>query len=148
MKLVKAEAAHIATLVDLSKRAFDSDQEVGAAGIGGPPEYDSIPWHIQMMNENHLFTAVDGEKMVGGAILFPDNSSGILYVGRIFVDPTEFKRGYGIAIMGEIEKLYPNLSIFRLETPAWNSRTNQFYRKLGYEEKHRTKDEVFYEKVK
>lgn len=159
MKLIKPDGKQIPLLVDLSRRAFHSDcMEVvettsttpaaGAPRPGGPPGYDSIQWHIQRMTEGHLFAAVDGEEIIGGAILFLDQRGDTLYIGRIFVDPTQFRRGYGSAIMREIETLYPAVSTFRLETPLWNTRTNQFYQKIGYQERYRTEEEVFYEKVK
>ena len=36
-------------------------------------------------------------------------------------------------MMHEIEAFYPDARTFTLDTPAWNTRTNSFYRKLGYE---------------
>lgn len=146
MELIKAKIENIPELVNISKRAFDSDIYAGNAEIGGPPEYDSIPWHIKMMNEDHLFAAIDGESVVGGAIIFVEESGSSLYIGRIFVDPLKFKHGYGSSIMNEIEKLYSRIKFFRLDTPVWNTRTNPFYKKLGYTEIKRTDDEIFYEK--
>ena len=69
-----------------------------------------------------------------------------MYIGRIFVDPSEFRKGYGIAIMEEIEKIYPDVSTWMLDTPMWNVRTNSFYKKLGYCEKKREHGTVYYEK--
>ena len=71
-----------------------------------------------------------------------------MYVGRIFVDPIHFRKGYGIAIMEEIEKMYPDISTWMLDTPAWNIRTNSFYKKIGYFEKKRDEGEVVYQKDK
>ncbi|MHA2351269.1 MAG: hypothetical protein ACXADL_16755 [Candidatus Thorarchaeota archaeon] len=45
--LAQPEDAEI--LTEISKRAFDSDIEVGAPGPGGPPDYDSE--RIQRINE-------------------------------------------------------------------------------------------------
>lgn len=45
----------------------------------------------------------DWRKLVGGAIVFLDNRNrSHMYIGRIFVNPSEFKKGYGIAIMEKI----------------------------------------------
>ncbi len=148
MKLVMAKEEHIKELVRISKEAFDSDVSVGAKEFGGPPEYDNIDWHIQMMNEGHLLTAFHDNKIVGGIIIFPEEKSSFMYVGRIFVDPIHFRKGYGIAIMEEIEKMYPDISTWMLDTPAWNVRTNSFYKKIGYFEKKRDGGEVVYQKDK
>ena len=148
MILIKATMEHIPALVEISKKAFDSDIAVGASSIGGPPEYDSIEWHIEMMNEGHLFTAIDKDNIVGGIIVFDDkNNDSIMYVGRIFVAPDLFKRGYGIKIMEQIEAMNPVITVWRLDTPIWNRRTNRFYKKIGYVENGRDAKTVYYQKT-
>ncbi len=69
-----------------------------------------------------------------------------MYIGRIFVEPSEFRKGYGIAIMEEIERMYPDVSTWMLDTPIWNIRTNSFYKKLGYYEKKRENGNTLYQK--
>ena len=109
MILEKAREEHIARLVELSKAAFDSDASVGAPEPGGPPGYDSEAWHIGMMNQGHLFSAIENETVIGGALLFKDASApDFLYVGRIFIDPALFGQGYGIHLMELIENLFTN----------------------------------------
>lgn len=71
----------------------------------------------------------------------------IVYVGRIFVDPLQYRKGYGKEIMQQIEKVDAEKHIFRLETPVWNQRTNSFYPKCGYEEMFRDEESVYYQKV-
>lgn len=145
MKLIPALDEHMEELVRISKAAFDSDALVGAEGIGGPDEYDNLQWHREMMTQGHLFTALENGKIVGGAILFvgrEDESR--LFIGRIFVDPAEFKKGYGMALMDCAERMYPEVQTVVLDTPVWNTRTNRFYRKLGYVETGRDAESVFY----
>lgn len=55
MKIEKAEKMHLEEIVAISKRAFETDIEVGGIVGDYPPEYDSISWHEQMLNEGHLF---------------------------------------------------------------------------------------------
>ncbi len=146
LSLIKTEEGHILELVRISKDAFESDVLVGAHIGDVPPQYDSVEWHMDMMREGHLFTAIVDEKIVGGAILFLDSKNNTVYIGRIFVDPAEFKKGYGMAIMKEIESMYSNVSAFHLDTPEWNVRTNRFYKKLGYKELKKEEGFVFYQK--
>lgn len=149
MKLVRTEEEHIKELVRISKEAFDSDVSVGAEGPGGPPEYDNVNWHIEMMKEGHLLTAFQDDRIVGGIIIFSDeNNKSFMYVGRVFVDPVHFRKGYGIAIMEEIEKMYPDVTMWVLDTPEWNVRTNSFYKKIGYLETKREEGMVVYQKNK
>jgi GNAT superfamily N-acetyltransferase len=146
MKLVQAEQKQIERIVEISKAAFDSDIAVGASSVGGPPEYDSVAWHEQMFNERHLFQAeIDGE-IIGGALLFLIDDGKMLYIGRIFVDPIHHRKGYGISLMELVESYYPSVKKIVLDTPLWNVRTNDFYKKLGYSEVKRDKEFAYYQK--
>ena len=97
LQFVKASTSDALTLNGISKRAFDSDVQVGAPSAGGPPGYMSVPYHTKMARSNHLYKLTDDGLIVGGAILFPDKDK--LNVGRIFVSPEHFRKGYGIYMM-------------------------------------------------
>ena len=146
MKLEKVDAKQtdsIEKLVRISTEAFDTDVNVGAQEPDGPPDYDSVKWHVQMAKEGHLFKAsVDGNT-VGGALLFFDEKKKFLYVGRIFVDCRFHRKGHGIALMELAESVYPDAKAAFLDTPLWNVRTNAFYQKLGYQ-KYKEDDEFAY----
>ncbi|MBO4347345.1 MAG: GNAT family N-acetyltransferase [Lachnospiraceae bacterium] len=144
LQLVKAGTADALTLTGISKRSFDSDTEVGAPSKEGPPGYMSVPFHTKMARQGHLYKLTDNGLIVGGALLFPQDD--VLNVGRIFVAPEHFRKGYGIFIMQESEKMFPEVKEFTLDTPVWNVRTNSFYTKLGYKEVKRDKEFVFYSK--
>ena len=147
LKFMKAGTADALVLNSISRQAFDSDTEVGAASRGGPPGYQSVSFHIRMARMNHLFKLVDGNGVIlGGAILFRQGDT--LNVGRIFIDPQHFRKGYGIFLMQEIEALYQDVRSFTLDTPVWNTRTNAFYTRLGYSEVKRDTDFVYYSKIR
>ena len=132
------------TLTGISKRAFETDVLVGGPSKGGPPGYMSVPFHTKMARMKHLYKLTDNDLIVGGAILsLKDNT---LNIERIFVAPEHFRKGYGIFVMKEIEGLFPKVKEFKLDTPIWNTRTNAFYTKLGYEEIKRDKGLVYYKK--
>ena len=144
MELTKAGTSDVLVINGISKRAFDSDITVGAPSKAGPPGYMSVSFHIKMAKTNHLYKlSVDG-LIVGGAILFADGSK--LNIGRIFVDPEYFRKGYGIFIMQEIERIFSDAKEIFLDTPLWNIRTNTFYQKLGYIEYKRDDEFVYYMK--
>ena len=144
LQFLKAGTADAVSLMCISKKAFDSDVEVGASSVGGPPGYNSLSFHTKMARMNCLYKLVDDYKIVGGALLFLKDD--ILNVGRIFVDPEYFRKGYGIFMMQQIEAMFPQVKTFSLDTPIWNIRTNAFYQKLGYEEVNRDGNFVYYEK--
>lgn len=147
MKLEKTTRAQIETFVKLSKAAFDTDITVGAPEVGDPPDYDSVDWHIKMMEQGHLFTAVENDEIVGGAIVFVnERKEKELYLGRIFIAPQYHKKGYGLALMKCVEELFSDCAVIYLDTPVWNVRTTAFYPKAGYEETKRDEEAVFYRK--
>jgi ribosomal protein S18 acetylase RimI-like enzyme len=142
---MKAGTADALVLAGISKQAFNSDVEVGAASSGGPPGYQSVPFHARMARMNHLFKLADENGVIlGGAILFRQGDT--LDIGRIFIDPQHFRKGYGIIMMQKIEALFPDVKVFTLDTPACNTRTNAFYTRLGYSEVKRDSDFVYYTK--
>ena len=146
LQFLKASTADAVSLMCISKKAFDSDVEVGASSVGGPPGYNSLSFHTKMARMNCLYKLVDDYKIVGGALLFLKDD--VLNIGRIFVDPEYFRKGYGIFMMQQIEAMFPEVKVFTLDTPIWNVRTNAFYQKLGYVEVRSNGDFVYYEKLR
>lgn len=144
LQFVKASTSDALTLTGISKRSFDSDLLLGGPLSGGPPGYMSVSFHTKMAKQGHLYKLTEEGLIVGGAILFLEND--VLNVGRIFVAPEHFRKGYGIFMMQEVENMFPRVKEFTLDTPAWNIRTNSFYSKLGYKEMKRDKEFVFYSK--
>ena len=145
LQFMKAGTSDAPVLTNISRQAFNSDVKAGAASSGGPPGYQSVPFHVRMARMNHLFKLADENGVIlGGAILFRKGDT--LNIGRIFVDPQHFRKGYGLFMMLEIEALFPDVKLFTLDTPAWNTRTNAFYIRLGYSEIKRNTDLVCYSK--
>ena len=142
LQLMKAGTSDALVLNAISKHAFDSDTETGAPSAGGPPGYMSLKYHMKMARSGHLYKLTENGLIIGGAILFPDGN--LLNIGRIFVNPDHHRKGYGIQMMQEIEAMFPDIRTFTLDTPAWNIRTNSFYRKLGYTEVKRDEAFVYY----
>ena len=145
LELVKAGTSEHLVKDGISKRSFDSDAEIGAVSKGGPPGYMSVRFHTKMARLNHLYKLLLDGLTIGAAILYTDGEK--LNIGRIFIDPKYFRKGYGIFMMQEIENLFPAAKEIYLDTPVWNIRTNSFYQKLGYAEYKRDNEFVYYTKV-
>ena len=145
LQFSKAGTSDALTLTSISKRSFDSDVLVGAPLKGGPPGYMSVPFHTKMARQGNMYKLTCDGLIVGGAILYVEND--VLNIGRIFIAPEHFRKGYGIFIMKEIEKIFPTVKEITLDTPVWNIRTNSFYAKLGYKEIKRDKEFVYYSKI-
>ena len=146
LQFMKAGTSDALVLNAISRLAFDSDTEVGAPSAGGPPGYMSLKYHMKMAKSGHLFKLTENGLIIGGAVLFRNGDT--LNIGRIFIDPQHFRKGYGTCMMREIEALFPDARLFTLDTPAWNTRTNAFYTRLGYSEVKRNTDFVYYSKTR
>lgn len=148
MKIRISQEDEIRVLTQISKEAFDTDVNVGCMDIGGPPHYDSKSWHLEMLRSKNLYTLIVDEQIIGGVILFHDkNEKNVMYLGRIFIDIKLHRKGYGMQAMKLIEQHFVNIDTWRLETPEWNIRTNQFYKKLGYKEMEIRDGSVYYQKT-
>ena len=145
-QLLKAGTSDALTLSEISKRAFDSDVLLGGPSAGGPPGYGSVSFHTEMARQGHLYKLTEEGMIVGGAILFLQGDA--LNIGRIFVAPEHFRKGYGSFMMQEIESMFTGVKEYTLDTPDWNIRTNSFYTKLGYMEIKRDRGLIYYSKRK
>jgi RimJ/RimL family protein N-acetyltransferase len=129
----KARPQDAPALADASKRAFHSDVDCGAPGLGGPPGYDSAQWQRKMMRFGDYYTIVVGEEIIGGIIVFR-KAPREYELGRIFVDPAFQNQGVGTRAFEFLWQEYPLAKRWTLGTPAWNRRTRHFYKKVGFEE--------------
>ena len=140
------EIEDIENIVEMSKRAFLTDINVGGNKGDCPPYYDSLLWHKQMAEEGHLYKAISDNKLVGAAVLFIDDNTKQLYIGRIFIDSVYHRKGYGIKLMESIETYFYHIKQIDLDTPSWNLRTNSFYQKIGYTKIKEEDGFIFYHK--
>lgn len=146
MEIKKADKLNLDLIVEISKRSFQSDLNLNESITEMPPGYDSISWHKEMLDNGNLYQVEVDNKLIGAAILFENKEEHSLFIGRIFIDVVYFRKQYGIMIMKKIEEMFRNLKTINLDTPIWNFRTNNFYKKLGYTEVHRDEDFVYFQK--
>ncbi len=133
IELAEPEDAEI--LADISKRAFDSDIEVGAPGKGGPPGYDSVENHrdaIESTAFDYLKILYD-EKIVGGTSVFKMTDHHY-EAFNVFIDPDYHRKGIGTQSFELIKARYPEAKKWTLDTPVWNTRTKLYYEKLGFKQ--------------
>ena len=118
-------------LAELSKQAFDTDSDYGATGDGGPPGYDDPDWQTRAMKYNDYYCILLDDTIVGG-IIVGDAGGEHKVLERIFVDPMYHRQGIGTKAMELAMDEYPEVKVWTLGTPEWNTRTNNFYEKLGF----------------
>jgi GNAT superfamily N-acetyltransferase len=131
--IVEAVEQDADTLAEISKRAFDTDIEVGAPepGPGGPPGYDASEYYRKILAYLECHTIRLEDEIVGGVMV---GSAGEEHrvLERVFVDPDRHKRGIATRAMTLIWERYPAAKLWTVGTPEWNVRTKQFYEKLGF----------------
>lgn len=134
-----AQEQDAALLVELSRRAFDSDVDYGAPGPGGPPGYDDAAWQRRAIDwADYYVISLDGAA-IGGIIAY-STAPGEYEMGRIFLAPDWQNQGLGREALALLWPLYPHAAVWRLDTPAWNVRTRHFYAREGFVETSVTED--------
>ncbi|MFX0206916.1 MAG: GNAT family N-acetyltransferase [Candidatus Hodarchaeota archaeon] len=131
IRIVRAEKKDAEELASISKKAYESDVEVGAPGPGGPPGYDSPSSHQRFMQFMDYFKILLDDDIVGGIFARSGGKKHHVLEG-IFVDPPHHNKGIGTQAMELLWGLYPDAQIWTLGTPEWNVRTRHFYEKLGF----------------
>ncbi|MHA2356744.1 MAG: GNAT family N-acetyltransferase [Candidatus Thorarchaeota archaeon] len=133
IKVVKATPEDAELLAEMSKRAFESDIEIGSAVKGGPLGYDSVEVHRRDATRewlDYLKVLYDGS-IVGGMRVYK-MSSGHYEIMGVFIYPDYHRRGIGKRSFELVLEMYPTAKKWTLDTPDWNIRTKNFYEKLGF----------------
>ncbi|TFH06755.1 MAG: GNAT family N-acetyltransferase, partial [Candidatus Thorarchaeota archaeon] len=110
-----------------------SDINFGTDGTGGPPGYHSIDWNSRMITSNFedYYKIMNGDQIVG-AFISGTRRKGYHVCERIYVDPESQRKGIGERAFTLVWEKYPQAQVWTLGTPEWNTRTKNFYEKLGF----------------
>jgi GNAT superfamily N-acetyltransferase len=131
VSITKAEEDDAEILAEISKRAFDTDIEVGSPAEGGPLGYDTPEAQINIMKYLDCYCILLGESVVGG-IYIGSVGEEHRVLERIFVNPDLHRKGIGTKAMELAMDMYPEAKLWTLGTPEWNVRTSSFYEKMGF----------------
>ena len=126
LSIRKMQKNDIRILFDIALRSFQQDYE----------KYGVYPPLIRTKQKKFLpprifgKTILDDGAIIGGAFVVAFFNKG--EIGAIFLDTNQQKKGYGKQAMLMIEKMYPKVKRWKLDTPAESYRLHQFYESLGY----------------
>jgi ribosomal protein S18 acetylase RimI-like enzyme len=135
----RATLADAEALVAAQIAAFHYDSVLyPGVEIGGPPQYDSVEFMRQQIQQDECYTMVDAGQIVGGMVVF-NMGQGHVHIDRIFIHPEHQNRGIGTQAMQFLEQTYA-ATRWTLDTPTWAVRNQHFYEKLGYV---KVKEETF-----
>ncbi|KPB06167.1 GNAT family N-acetyltransferase [Bacillus sp. CHD6a] len=108
-----------------------------------PPGYDSVYSTSYMIEELTYYKIMLEDQLVGGVIL---TMTGKRFgrIDRIFIHPAYQGQGLGSEVIRLVEKAYPSVTTWDLETSPRQKGNLHFYEKMGFERTFETEDEVGY----
>jgi ribosomal protein S18 acetylase RimI-like enzyme len=134
LSIRKMQKNDIEVLYNIALHAFQPDYE----------KYGMYPPLINLKRKKFLpprifgKTILDDGIIIGGAFVAGFGKKG--QIGAIFLDTHQQHNGYGKQAMLMIEKMYPKVKRWRLETPAESFGLHRFYESLGYVKAGEVKD--------
>lgn len=146
----KAAIQDAEKLTEIMKNTFDEEAKKWLLDQEGvtdyniqPPGYSSVEMNLYMMNHLNYFKVLWDEKIVGGIIV---TVSGRSYgrIDRIFIEPNFQGKGIGSTVITLIEKEFPNVRAWDLETSSRQISNHHFYEKMGFQITFETEDEFCY----
>lgn len=130
IKISKSSMKEAGSLLKIQTEAFKED-------LKKYKDYDSSPaaesldfFKYRMENSLHYTIFVDGE--MAGGICLVKVSDAHYYLFRIFLRPKYQNKGLGTKILSKIEKQFPRVRKWSLDTPRDNERNRHVYEKFGY----------------
>lgn len=125
----------IAPCTIIMKEAFDEDSMLFRQVHDGPPGYDDGSFLRKFGCESGADSYciyVDGQ-LAGATIIFRNPDAKENFLGCIFLSPSLRGCGMGKAVWDKIEGMYPDVEVWRTETPLYSQRNLNFYiNKLGF----------------
>ncbi|MBY6036628.1 GNAT family N-acetyltransferase [Fictibacillus nanhaiensis] len=150
--LEKATMMDADLLTDIMKKTFDEEAEKWLAGRNDvidyniqPPGYSSVEVTKYMINVLNYFKILFDQEVVGGIIVTLSGKS-FARIDRIFVDPSYQGKGIGSTVITLVEKEFPHVRTWDLETSSRQLNNHHFYEKMGYRTTFETDEEFCYVK--
>ncbi|MCX2825205.1 MULTISPECIES: GNAT family N-acetyltransferase [Bacillus] len=150
IRIEKASITDAEKLTEIKKRTFDEEAKKWLPNQENiidyniqPPGYYSIEMTKYMIKELNYFKVIYNKTIVGGIIVTISGKS-FGRIDRIFVDPDSQGKGIGSKVIDLIEKEFPNVRAWDLETSSRQLNNHYFYEKMGYQATFKTEDEYCY----
>jgi ribosomal protein S18 acetylase RimI-like enzyme len=130
VKITKTSLNEADALLKLQKEAFTAD-------IKKYKDYDSSPageslefFKYRINNSYHYTIFINGN--LAGSICIVKVSDTHYRLFRIFLGIQYQNKGLGSKILTQMEKKFPQVKTWSLDTPKENRRNRHFYEKFGY----------------
>jgi len=126
LSIRKMQKSDVEILFNIALLSFKADYD----------KYGVYPPLIRFKQKKFLPPRIFGKTIlfddviIGGAFAVGFGKKG--EIASIFLDPQQQHKGYGKEVMLMIEKLYPKVNKWKLDTPAESYGLLRFYESLGY----------------
>ena len=144
MKLRIALEEEIGVLTELSRRSFDAAAFAEGHEPDGPEGYEEESWYRMIDKSDALYVLEDGDRIIGGAVLFPNPRE--LFINRFFVVPE--RTGDTGAVLELIESLFPDESMIEIDVPEWDRAKIGVLKKAGYLDCGTIEGDICFEKIR
>lgn len=95
-----------------------------------PVVYDDVAKHAEWMRDKVYYKCTKDDALIGSLILEFQNEHASIF--GLHVDPQFMNQGIGSWILRTGMGLWPNVSLWSLETPDYAVRNHSFYEKNGF----------------
>lgn len=110
------------------------------------PGYDSIEMQKYHMWDRKYYKILI-KSVLRGVILISSTGRNHARIDRLYIDPEIQGEGVGARVISIIEKMYPNVKIWTLDTSQQSKRNHYFYEKNGYKLIDEDDEERYYQKL-
>ncbi|ETI68117.1 GNAT family N-acetyltransferase [Neobacillus vireti] len=131
LKIEKTKLSEAAALLSIQKEAFQADLKKYRDFESSPAAETLEFFKYKINNSFHYTIFLDGK--IAGGICVVKVSDTHYRLFRIFLHPSCQDRGLGGKLVSSIEKNFPKVKTWSLDTPKDNRRNRYFYEKLGYQ---------------
>ncbi|MBR5936949.1 MAG: GNAT family N-acetyltransferase [Clostridiales bacterium] len=129
IRITKARSEDLREILDLQYIAYQSE----AALFGNkdiPPLKQTLEEVAEEYREGIILKLVNESGKIIGSVRAKEKD-GTVYVGKLMVHPDHQKKGYGRALLLEIEKYFPKMR-YELFTSTRSVENIRLYEKAGY----------------
>jgi GNAT superfamily N-acetyltransferase len=110
------------------------------------PGYDSIEMQKYHMWDDKYYKILSDERLIG-VILITYTGREHARIDRLYIDTNVQSKGIGTRVIELIEKTYPNVKVWTLDTTQKSPRNHHFYEKNGYRLVGENEEERYYQKI-
>ena len=128
-KIIKAEQDDLQTILELQYLAYQSEADLfGSRDI--PPLKETIGELEEEYKNGIVLKLVEDDGTIIGSVRAYEKD-GTAYIGKLMVHPDHRCKGYGSALLTEIEKCFPGKR-YELFTSTRSVDNIRLYEKMGY----------------